>query len=183
MSTQPTACLRSPSNPADNTAHRAHNDSSTVSCHEATTFQEAVSDYDLPRSNRRRHTSKPSHDLPRSSPSPRPSKKLAPREAVPNNPSLPPMAPRGQINQPLSTSGPSSSRPPRTRLSSRTRQPTPLHVEAVIQLSTKNTTVEQNPTTNPSLPPTAPPSNHSAPAKLNFYWGYRCTPGVSSSPK
>ena len=148
MSTQPTACLRSPSNPADNTAHRAHNDSSTVSCHEATTFQEAVSDYDLPRSNRRRHTSKPSHDLPRSSPSPRPSKKLATWEAVPNNPSLPPMAPRGQStnpsprrgrhpvvhqehdcraepdNQPLSMSRPSSSRPPRTQLLSRTRQPT-----------------------------------------------------------
>merc|ERR1712051_433488 len=58
----------------------------------------------------------------------------------------------------------------------RPNQPTPLHVGAVIQSSTKNTTVEQNPTTNPSLPPTAPPSNHSAPAKLNFYWGYRCIP-------
>ena len=83
-------------------------------------------------------------------------------------------------DQPLSTSGLSSSRPPRTRLSSRTRQPTSLHIGAVIQSSTKNTTVEQNPTTNPSTATNGTPIKSFDASQIELQLGLQ--PGVSSSP-
>ena len=66
-------------------------------------------------------------------------------------------------------------------------QPSRSHHAAIIQPSCSHHAAIMQPscsrqTTNTSLPPTAPPSNHLAPAKLNFNWGYKSIPGVSSSP-